>query len=810
MVIIYKSKEDILNETIYQIRDGIVTVQNEEVIFSSSQSTYTFNASTVLGSPVIIDILYVEGFTPEENYINNLETINGINPLVECEAGESTDDFEIWVNGGTPDIIDDNPYTTSHWAGTEIYDGIKFNFNPDKLKDGETFKVTYTYYDVNKVSQITNFSEGTLSSTLVSSTSSVYGNIYSTLEEIENQSNLDTATGLGIDKHGSLYNLERYSGTKSTGYATVTNNSTTTTLIISTTNVFVTERTTDAVLFKANTTTEVPIGQTKNIYIESITIGKNQNVGVGSITKIYISDSLAQEVSDTYACTNTSYVSGSSNIFNDGSDLESDVDYKARIKRTTTRTVTSRKDVINNAVTNLSTTSFTKVQDWEENKLLVTGTFNVMVVGEGDKLITKSDLDTIQTTVDLYKPIGTSYSISRPHPVYIDLDLSVYVDTKYWSDITEIESDIGTTITNYINSLTIGEDFKQSQLLKEILKIHTQLENTIIDDLTFTVYSYDPYEFHETDAGYQVVNGTTDYKYAQGFFCTTKNYKEHQLYDVDDKFAYPLTAHDGYVEDTSSSPDFPITYLVILDSYDNYVRDPRYTIDYSGGENLVNYEYKAIDTTNGDIVGRPLYANDNLVYDYHYIKYDKVDGVRFWLEMNSESDGLTCDIKIYSGATEPTSLIGGTTGYSLTYADVDANDLLAVDVQFSSSLTLASGNGTDDPAQQFWLVIENWAGNTGGTESVKVYMSKAGDEIAPIGNPDVMIDEGSGWVDISIAGAGTDWVNRFANMRTFMNLTQSPTYFDNDKDVEADLYARYPEIIVLNNFSITSSSVVVD
>jgi len=432
-----------------------------------------------------------------------------------------------------------------------------------------------------------------------------------------------------------------------------------------------------------------------------------------------------------------------------------------------------------------------------------------MVVGEGDKLITKADLDVIQTTVDLYKPIGTSYSISRPHPVYIDLDLSVYVDTKYWSDITEIESDIGTTIINYINSLTIGEDFKQSQLLKEILKVHTQLENAIIDDLTFTVYSYDPYEFHETDAGYQVVNGTTYYKYTQGFFCTTKNYKEHQLYDIDDKYAYPLTAHNGYIEDTSSSPDFPTTYLVILDSYDNYVRDPRYTIDYSGGENLITYEYKAVDTTNGDIVGRPLYAGDNLIYDYHYIKYDKVDGVRFWLEMNSAADGLTCDIDIYSGAVEPTSKIGGITGYTLAYADVDGSDLLAVDVQFSSALTLASGNGSDDPSQQFWLVIQNWAGASG-TESVRVYMSKAGDEIAPIGNPDVMVDETSGWVDISLAGAGTDWINRFANIRTFMNLAQSPTYFDNDKDVEADLYSRYPEIIVLNNLSITSSSVVVD
>jgi len=807
MVIVYKSKEDILNETIYQIRDGIVLTQNEEIVFSSSQSTYSFNASTVLGSPVIIEILYVEGFTPEENYINNIETINGIDPLVECEAGEATDDFEIWVDGATPDVIDDNPYTTSHWAGTNIYDGIKFNFNPDKLKDGEIFKVTYTYYDVNKVSQITNFSEGTLSSTLVDSNSTVYGNMYVTLKEIENQSNLDTATGLGIDKHGSLYNLERYAGTKSTGYVTVTNDSTTTTLIISTTSIFVTERTTDAVLFKANITTEVPIGQTKNIYIESIEVGKNQNVGVGSITKIYINDALAQEVSDTYTCTNTSYVSGVSNIFNDGSDLESDVDYKARIKRTTTRTVTSRKDAIKNAVTNLSTTSFVKVQDWEENKLLATGTFNVMVVGEGDKLISKADLDVIQTTVDLYKPIGTSYSISRPHPVYIDLDLSIYIDTKYWSDVTEIESDVGTTITNYINSLTIGEDFKQSQLLKEILKVHTQLENAIVDDLTFTVYSYDPYEFHETDAGYQIVNGTTDYKYAQGFFCTTKNYKEHQTYDVDDKFAYPITAHNGYVEDTSPL-NFPSTYLVILDSYNNYIRDPRYTIDYSSGENLVGYEYKALETTNGDIVGRPLYSGDNLVYDYHYIKYDKIDGVRFWLEMNSAADGLTMDIDIYSGAVEPTTPIGGETAYELVYADA-VDDLLAVDIQFSSSYTLASGNGTDDPAQQFWLVIQNTVGNTGG-EEVRILMSKAGDEIVPIGNPDVMIDEGSGWDDISLAGAGTDWVNRFANMRTFMNLTQSSEYFDNDKDVEADLYARYPEIIVLNNINITSSSVVVD
>jgi len=800
MKINIKTKNDILDELISQVRDGIVLVENEPITYIHSTSTYSFSASVEKGSPVVIDILYISGLTPEENYIDNEKTINGIDPLVDGE------DYQLWVDGGTPSYIEDNAYSTSHWAGTAIYDGIEF-LKDNIFKENEVFYVTYRYYDSSKVSQITNFSEGTLARTLVDSVSTMMSNIYNTLDVINGQSYISTATGDFIDVHANLYGLTRYSGTTSKGYVVVTNNGTSN-LNISPSNVFVTERTTDAVLFRCSEFYEIASGETKKIFIESTDVGKNQNVGVGTITKIYQSDTLDSEISSTYTCINPPYVDGVQNLFDDGTDEESDEELRKRILATTTKTVTARKDSIKNAVENLSSISLAKVQDWEENKLLSIGTFNVFVVGEGTKLISKDDLQDVKNVIENYKPIGTSFTVTRPYPVYIDVDLNIYIPTNYWSNKTEIENTVSTTVTNYINSLEIGEDFKQSQLLKEILRESPELENVIINDLTFSVYSYTPYEFDSSNAGYQVVNGTTDYKYAQGFQCTTKNYKRYQIYDSADAYAYPETAHAGYVE-KSVQQKYPMTYLAIQDSYGNWIRDPRYTIDYSDGENLVNYEYKAIDSTNGDIVGRNLSDGDNLIYDYHYVKYDKINGVRFWLEINSASDGLTCDIDIYSGATEPTTKIGGYTGYILTYADA-VDGLLEVDVTFSSPLTLASGNGTDDPSQLFWLVIQNWSGNTGGTESVKVYMSKAGDEITPVGNPSVMIDEGSGWTDISNAGAGTDWVNRFMNIRTTLNIQDNSEYFDNDKDIEADLYARYPEIIVLNNLTITSNSVVVD
>jgi len=144
MKVYIKTKNEILDELIYQIRDGVVLVENEGIVYDSAVTDYEFSASIEKDSPVVIDVIYLSGLTSEDNYIDNQNTINGIEPLVEGT------DYELWVDGGTPDTIDDNPYSTSHWAGTPIYDGIKFLTN--KLKDGEVFYITYRYYDIAKVS----------------------------------------------------------------------------------------------------------------------------------------------------------------------------------------------------------------------------------------------------------------------------------------------------------------------------------------------------------------------------------------------------------------------------------------------------------------------------------------------------------------------------------------------------------------------------------------------------------------------------------------------------------------------------------
>ena len=67
-----KTKNEILDELVYQVRDGIILVENEPITYDSAVTDYEFSASTESGSPVVIDIIYISGLTTEDNYIDTL------------------------------------------------------------------------------------------------------------------------------------------------------------------------------------------------------------------------------------------------------------------------------------------------------------------------------------------------------------------------------------------------------------------------------------------------------------------------------------------------------------------------------------------------------------------------------------------------------------------------------------------------------------------------------------------------------------------------------------------------------------------
>jgi len=782
-----KSNDDIKQEIINQLKNGVLLVGNEAILYdtdASNHPNYSFSVVDELDK-CVIGILYVSGFNKNGNFINNEDTINGITPLEEGAYASGSGDFEIWVDG-TPSSIDSK---SNDYDGEPIYHGIKFN--EDVFKEDSYFYITYLYYDNSKESLITNFADGTVSSLLIGAYTKQFDTIYKNQDYSYDQQYIDSATGEGLERIGESLGLTKYTATSSEGYIITTNDGLED-LTITTSHIFATAGAVP-IQFSSSIEVNIPASETKTIYVTSTDTGRYQNVGAGAITKIYTDNTLETEESD-YTSTNPAYIDGQPNSFNEANDVESDEDYRSRMSMRLTSQITSRKDAIENAVASLSSINFSKTQDWEENKNLPNGEFNVFVIGEDNKIITDNNIITdVDGIVNDYKPVGSTYSISRPHPVYIDMDMDVYIPTINWAERTDIETEIETRVINFIDALELGVDFKQSSLIKEIMKVE-ELENVILTDFNFTLYSYDPYEL---DDGFEIITGgAVNEAYTEQFIQTTKNHKEQVDY---------VSAQTTYtMEKTQITDDAePVVYLGIQDSYNNWIRNPKYAIDFYDDV----YTSTTIDIT-ATAGGYTLQNGDPLIFDYSYVKYTGLDGVRFFLEVSDNTVGFTFDVAICEDDAGYPKMSGAAIDPIITYNDytVTTDGTIEVDLMFGSSYVDLTSY---DPRTKFWLVITDM-NVTGGTPTVALKQSSTGDVSNALGGIISYIYDVGGapyWKDLA-----TGFKNRYLNKRTFINYRSKDTFFDNERDIEANLFAYQPEVVVLKSggITITSNSVVVD
>lgn len=782
-----KSNDDLKQEIINQLKNGVILVENEAILYdtdASNHPNYDFSVVNELDKS-IIGILYISGFDKNNNFINNEVTINGIEPLEEGEYASGSGDFEIWVDG-TPSSVDSK---SNDYDGEPLYHGIKFN--NDVFKEDSYFYITYIYYDNSKESLITNFADGTISSLLIGAYTRLFDGIYKNQDYSHNQQYIDSATGVELERIGDNLGITKYNATSSEGYVLTTNDGNED-LTITTSHIFATSGAVP-IQFSSNIEVNISASESKTIYIISTDTGRYQNVGAGAVTKIYTDSTLVTEESD-YTSTNPAYIDGQANSFNEGNDVESDEDYRSRILRALTSQITSRKDAIENAVSSLSSISFSKAQDWEENKNLPNGEFNVFVVGEDNKIITDNNIiNDVDEVVNNYKPIGSTYSISRPHPVYIDMDMDVYIPTINWAEKTDIETEIETRIINFIGALELGTDFKQSTLIKEIMKVE-ELENIIFTDFNFTLYSYDPYEL---DDGYEIITaGVVADDYAEQFIQTTKNHREQIDY---------VSAQTTYTMSKTQITDDaePVIYLGIQDSYGNWIRDPKYAIDFYDN----TYTSTTIDLT-ATAGGYTLQNGDPLIFDYSYVKYIGLDGMRFFLEVSDNTVGFSFDVSICEDDAGYPKMSGSAIDPIITYNDysITTDGTIEVDFMFGSGYVDLTSY---DPRTKFWVVIHDIQ-VTGGTPTVALKQSSTGDVSSALGGIISYVYDSSGapyWEDLA-----TGFKNRYLNKRTFINYRSKDTFFDNERDIEANLFAYQPEVIVLKSggITITSNSVVVD
>ena len=175
----YRSIDDIYDQIVDYMSKGYVTVDIEQITFLQGTSTYTLANSNILS------IVSIEGTKADGHIIPPVGSFNGVSAL------ELTTDYNLGTASGTDDY------------GVDLYSGVTFVDN-QLFEHNSIVYVTYIYYDVNKKTDITSFSNGSVASMLARAMAIQIGNLYAQNERLYNAGSVALATGSDLDNHGEI------------------------------------------------------------------------------------------------------------------------------------------------------------------------------------------------------------------------------------------------------------------------------------------------------------------------------------------------------------------------------------------------------------------------------------------------------------------------------------------------------------------------------------------------------------------------------------------------------------------------------
>lgn len=755
MILNKKNREQVYNEIVEQVRDGIVVKEREQVIFSSNQNAYLLEGAG-LGTISIVSVTSIEGIRNDGFYAHPTETFNGIAPWSE--------DTDFVVSGSVSTVA---PSTAGVIAGNTLYDYIVWQ-GSDKPEDGSSFLVTYKYYDANKTinpNRPISFSPGSIGNAFASAFSNIVGNMYNELDNTHQQGKIQTSTGEDLELHGENYGLKKRKSTSSTGYVEVTNNSGED-IDITISNRFTTSGF-NSIVFIPQESKTIGNGTSDVILVQSSLTGFTQNVGINVINQLFEGSDLSVLISGVVIA-NPGTVAGSTNLFNDGANVESDNSFRNRILSAINKRGTATKSAIAGAVQNLASVRQAKVYDFEDKKSIPKPNIHIFVVGETDKIIQDPViLSNIGIEIQEVKSAGIQFVTTVPMGVYVDISGSVFVDRAFATQKSAIISDVSTAISNYINDLNVGEDVVYSRIVEEAMKI-SNVKKVTFDEFKFSEYSFHPYDKSTTWQFYASgsdADGTFDRPYGQQFTKLAKGYQ--------DVFTYDGTSVYTTSGSQISSSITPSVYIGIQDQAGSWVRDPQYLIDWysSFGANTIT-----IDTTAGDAAGVSLLSGTTkLIFNYESYENHDFDGVRV-LMSGSQTGSSTFEVEVsmWSGTTEPTTK--HLSGTILVTAGSNEYDIIfdyGDDYMF-------------DPATQVhWIVISGVA-LTGSLSGVSLHIPLETSSRGAFGSPLTKWYSGS-----------STWEANTSSER-YMELVSLLLSSSKD-DVDISNLANKSEIAVLNN-----------
>jgi len=675
MILNSKDKSVLYNEILEQVRDGIVVIEREELIYDSNNNAYMLEGAGS-GSISIIEITTIEGVRSDGFYAHPTETFNSIDPW----AFDTDYILSGSINTTAPDYA-------GVIAGETLYDYLVWE-GLNKPENGSKFYVSYKYFDNNKVInpyRPISFAAGSIGGAFADAFSNIVGNMYNELENSHSQSKLSTATGEDLYLLGENYDVEPRSATPSTGYVQITNN-TGADLDITTSNRFITASFINIIFIPTQSKT-IGDGQTDVVTVQSSNTGFDQNVGIGAIVSLYVSSDLAEMVADV-SITNPGTVAGNTNLFNDGANIESNNAFRDRVYSVRNKRGTATKSAIAGAVQSLASVRQAKVYDWEDKKSISKPDIHVFIVGETDKIIKDTAiLSDIGLEIQDTKSAGVQYTTVVPMGIYSDFSGSVYIDRAYATQKSIIATEVSTAMTNYINSLNVGEDIIYSKMIEVGMNI-SNVKKIDIEQRLFSEYAFHPYNQTNT---WEIYTSGTDNPYAQQFTKMAKGYLDIFLYEGVDNF----TTSGSHITTGFSAPS---VYIAVQDKNGLWVRDPQYVIDwYStyGSDNIT------IDPDVGSGSSVSLQSGTSyLLFQYESFENHYIDGLRVLMSGSIGSGSTSADVEVsmWSGTTEPTTKIdsrtvevtAGTNEYDILFTSRHT-----FDVDVSHHWVVISGSQTE-------------------------------------------------------------------------------------------------------------------
>lgn len=291
---------------------------------------------------------------------------------------------------------------------------------------------------------ITNFSESSVAGTLSNVLAALMSDIYTNLADMETRSNLSTAYGPYLDRIGELYGVTRLKSKAATSVGggpsvLFTNPSAATIVVPAHTRIW--SKNNYNVAYYTEADAPIPPADSNGVagkaYVDVTAAGPGEiyNVAPNTLTVHNVGSQLLQ-------VTNV-------RSLNNGTDLESDENYRYRIKNAILARQGDNETALRMRLIALPGIRNIEIQPLARG----TGTVDVIIVPM-DRYVTEELLAAAQAAAQEAVSLGVSVKVKPPveHPVDIDIQLAV----KASADRVTVKSLVSSAVRSLIDNLPMG------------------------------------------------------------------------------------------------------------------------------------------------------------------------------------------------------------------------------------------------------------------------------------------------------------------------------------------------------------------